>query len=210
MKTLLCLALLSVAAKATVVYIDSEAANTTNNSGHPTVGLTGQLLPNPGWATALPDSDWISFGATGDHSDRGYFSPPDGTVVTFTTRFTLAGAITGASLDVLADDSTSVILNGHQLIAADLKPGTRCASAPIGCLTSTEGVFTFAELSPYLVDGTNTLSFGVVQVAGSSFGLDFAGMVDDGPQTQTETPETATIAFIGGGLVVLALLRRRK
>jgi hypothetical protein len=74
----------------------------------------------------------------------------------------------------------------------------------VGCLTSTEGVFTFAQLAPYLVDGVNTLSFGVVQVAGSSFGLDFAGSVDDA------TPEPATVAFIGTGLVALGVLRRRK
>jgi hypothetical protein len=209
MKTLLLLALVCVAAHATVVYIDSSAANTTNNSGHPTVDFTSRLLANPEWAPALPESDWISFGPTGDHNDPGYFSPRDGTAVTFTTKFVLTGAITGGSLDVLADDSTSVILNGHTLIAADLKPGTRCSSAPVGCLMSTEGVFTFAELSPYLVDGTNTLSFGVVQVGGSSFGLDFAGHIDDGSD-QAETPETSTVALIGVGLVVVALLRRRK
>jgi hypothetical protein len=70
---------------------------------------------------------------------------------------------------------------------------------------STEGVFTFAQLAPFLVDGVNTLSFGVVQTGGSSFGLDFSGKLDDGA-----TPEPATVAFIGAGLVVLASLRRRK
>jgi len=205
MKTIFCLTLLCVAANATTIYVDSEASNTLNNSGHATVDLAGTLHPNPGWAAALPDSDWISYGSTGDHSDPGFFSPPDGTLVTFTTHFTLIGAITGGGLEVLADDSTSVILNGHTLIAADLAPGTRCSNDPVGCLTSTEGIFTFAEIAQYLVDGTNTLSFGVVQVAGSSFGLDFAGTVDDGA-----TPEPATVACIGAGLIAVATLRRRK
>jgi hypothetical protein len=206
MKTLLFLLVVSFAARATTIYVDSDAFSTTNNSGHATVDLSGTLHPNPGWAPALPGSDWISYGSTGDHSDPGYFSPPDGTDVTFTTHFTLSGAITGASLVVLADDSTSVILNGHTLIAADLKPGTRCSNDPVGCLVETEGVFTFAELSPYLIDGSNTLSFGVVQVAGSSFGLDFAGSVSD----RAETPEPATVGFIGCGLLALGTLRRRK
>jgi len=206
MKTLLCLVLLSVAANATIVYVDSEAANTINNSGHATVNLTGTLHPNPGWAPALPGSDWISYGPTGDHDDPGYFSPRDGTLVTFTTQFILTGAISGGNLKVLADDSTSVVLNGHTLIVADTKPGKRCSNEPVGCLVSTEGVFTFAQLSPYLVDGTNTLSFGVIQVAGSSFGLDFAGSVDQG----TATPEPATVAVIGAGLIALALRRRRQ
>ena len=205
MKKLFCLAFLSIAANATIIYVDSEASNTINSSSHPTLDLAGKLHPNPAWAAPLPDSDWISYESTGDPTDPGYFSPPDGLVVMFTTSFTLIGAITGGSLDVLADDSTSVILNGHKLIAADLKPGSKCSNDPVGCLLSTEGVFTFAQLAPFLVDGVNTLSFGVVQTGGSSFGLDFAGKLDDGA-----TPEPATVAFIGAGLVVLACLRRRK
>ena len=205
MKTLLGLVFLSLAARGTTIYIDSNALDTTNNSGRPTVDLTGSLPPNPEWAPALPGSDWISDGPTGAHDDPGYFSPRDGTAITFTTDFILDGAITGATLDVLADDSTSVVLNGHTLIAADTTPGSRCANHPVGCLTTTEGVFTFAQLAPYLVDGANTLSFRVVQVDGSSFGLDFAGSVADGP-----TPEASTTALMGAGLLALLSRLRRK
>ncbi len=193
MKTILCLAFLSVAARATVVYIDSDASSTGNNAGHPTVDLTGALHPDPSWVAALPGSDWISYGSTGDPSDPGHFSPPPGTRVTFKTQFILSGAITGASLEVLADDFSWVILNGHLLIPASIKPGA-----------STEETFTFAEMSPYLLDGTDTLAFSVMQVRGRSFGVDFAGQVDDG------TPEPSTVALIGAGLVILGALSRRK
>ncbi|HTB16358.1 MAG TPA: PEP-CTERM sorting domain-containing protein [Bryobacteraceae bacterium] len=202
MKTILCFALISVAAKATIIYVDSEAANTINNSGQPTVDLAGTLHPNPGWATAVAGSDWISDGSTGEEGDPGYFSPPDGTVVTFTTQFTLIGAITAGSLVVLADDCASVVLNGQELIGAV----SICPRAQTVAEVSAGGVFTFADLSPYLVDGTNTLSFSVVQVGGSSFGLDFAGKIDDG----ADTPEPATVAFFGIGLMALTFLRRRK
>lgn len=205
MKPLFCLALFSVAAHATTVFIDSDAANTTNSSSYATVDLAGILHPNPGWATPIPGSDWISYGVTGDSSDPGYFSPLQGTVVTFTAQFTLSGPITGGSLDVLADDTTSVVLNTHVLIAADLTPGAVCSNVPVGCLVSTEGIFTFADLAPYLVDGVNTLSFGVLQAGGQSFGVDFAGSVNDG-----STPEPMPVALIGAGLVVLATLRRRR
>jgi hypothetical protein len=208
MKTLITLTTLislSIAANATVIFMDSDSLTTTNNSGHATVDLSGTLHPNPGWAAALSGSEWISYGSTGDHSDPGYFSPANGTLVTFSTTFILTGTITGGSLKVMADDSTSVILNGHTLMTANLTPGSKCSNTPVGCLVSTEGVFTFAALAPYLKDGSNTFSFGVVQVSGSSFGLDFAGSVDT-----SATPEPGTLAFIAGGLLVLAMLRRRK
>lgn len=206
MKSLFCLLILSVAAHATIIFVDSEASNTLNDSGQPTVDLTGLLHPNSAWAGAFDGSDWISYGSTGASGDPGYFAPANGITVTFTTQFVLSGAINGAYLDVMADDSTSVVLNGHTLIAAVTTPGTTCSADPVGCLTSTEGIFTFAELGPYLFDGTNTLAFGVVQVGAYSFGVDFAGGIDDA----ASTPEPATVAIIGGGLVVLASLRRRK
>jgi len=200
-----CLILFSIPAKATVIYLDSDALTTTNNSGHATVDLSGTLHPNPAWGTALAGSVWISYSPTGETSDPGFFSPSDGTQVIFTTTFVLSGTITAASLTVMADDSSSVILNGHTLRTANPTPGPACSGIAVGCLTSTEGVFSFSKLSPYLVDGTNTLSFGVLQVSGSSFGLDFAGSVTD----NTATPEPAPLAFIGCGLLALAALRRR-
>jgi PEP-CTERM motif len=205
MKTVLCLAIFTVAASTTTIYVDSDALSTTNSSGFATVDLSGKLHRYPDLAAALPGSEWISYGRTGDDDDDEDFSLANRTLVTFTTHFTLIGAITGAGLNVLADDSTSVILNGHTLIAANTTQGTKCSNHPVGCITSTEGMFTFAELAPYLVDGVNTLQFGVVQVARSSFGLDFAGSVDDGA-----TPEPATVALIGVGLIALASIRRRK
>lgn len=198
------LTLFSSAANATVIYLDSDAAGTTNNSSHATVDLSGDLHPNPTWPTALPGSEWISYGPTGDPTDPGYFSPPDGTEVVFTTTFFLTGTITAASLTVMADDFSSVILNGHRLKTVNLASDSSCSNISIIC--STDGVFTFSSLSPYLVDGDNTLSFGVVEINGPSFGLDFAGAITD----DTETPEPSTLAFIGGGLIAVAAIRRRK
>lgn len=198
--------MVSIAAHATTVYIVSDALDTTNNSGAPTLDLTGWDQPNLAWGRAFPGSDWISYGPTGARSDPGYFSPPNGTVVTFTTQFVLSGDITGANLRVMADDTSSVVLNGHTLIAANLKKGPVCAQGAIGCLPWTEGDFTFAALAPFLIDGTNTLSFGVVQVNGSSFGLDFKGVVHTEGE---ETPEPATPALVAGGLFGFLMLRLR-
>jgi PEP-CTERM motif len=197
------------AANASTVFIDSGAFD-TNNSGHATVDLSGALHPNPGWAGALPGSEWISYGPTGNSHDPGYFSPPDGTDVTFTATFMLNGIITGGSLLVLTDDALSVTLNGHSLMSVDLPAAPPCAKGPSSCAISKERVSTFALLAPYLVDGANTLSFGVMQVAGSPFGLDFAGEVTTRRLDTSETPEPATLALFGSGLLMLAALRRRK
>ena len=198
MKTILALTLFGVTAQASVVYLDSSAATTTNNSSQSTVDLLGALHPNSAWGAPLPGSDWISYGPTGDPTDPGFFIPPDnGAPVTFTTTFILTGAITAATLTVMADATTSVVLNGHPLLTFN---------GPIGYLASTEGVFSFNSLSLFLVDGSNTLSFGVLEANHSFFGLDFAGSVTD----TAPTPEPATFAILGAGLLTLATLRRRK
>jgi PEP-CTERM motif len=118
--------------------------------------------------------------------------------------FDLTGTITGATLDVLADDTASVWLNGTELAAANLGGSyPTCSSLPIGCLTGTMGVFDFAELQPFLVDGTNTLSFVVYQEAGSSYGLDYAGTI-------TTTPEPGSLLMLGMGLTGIVLTARRR
>jgi hypothetical protein len=187
MKILVCFAFLSIAARGTTVFIGSDDISTTNDSGHPTV----EISPKPSWADALPGSEWISYGQTSNHDD-----PDWDPLVTFSTEFLLSGVITGGNLRVLAGDTATVVLNGHELIPA----------RPIGNKESKEGIFTFAGLEPYLIDGENTLLFVVLQERGRGFGLDFAGTFED----PAPTPEPGTLGVIGGGLLILAVLRRRK
>lgn len=140
---------LTSSALADSITINSSASETTNNSGSPTQDIS----PVSAWAPAFSGSSWISF-ATGE--------VPDGTAVTFTDTFNLSGLVTGATLRVLADDTASVIVNGTIIFAANLNGSyPTCSSVPIGCLTSTEGVFTLAQLQPYLNVGSNTISFTV-------------------------------------------------
>jgi hypothetical protein len=125
---------------------------------------------------------------------------PNGTNVIFSDTFDLTGTITGATLYVLADDTTSVIVNGTTIFAGALGGSyPTCSSVSIGCLTSTEGIF---NIAPYLVDGTNTISFDVYQEAGSSYGLDYAGTI-------TTTPEPGVLMMLGSGLAGLGFLKRR-
>ena len=151
------------------------------------------ISSNPAWASALPGSSWISFTNTGNPSSAGFYTVPNGTSVTFTQTFTLDGTVTGATLNVLADDTTAVILNGVTIYSAALGGSyPTCSSQPIGCLTSTEGVFTFSNLAPYLnPNGVNTLQFVVYQEAGSSYGLDYSGTIT--------TPEPSSLGLLASG-----------
>jgi hypothetical protein len=177
--------------------IDSSAINTVNNSGSATQDITA----NPAWAAALPGSTWISFANTGNPSTPGFTTLPNVMIAIFSQTFNLSGTITAATLSVLADDTASVVVNGVTVYAAALGGSyPTCSSVQIGCLTATEGTF---NIAPYLVDGSNTISFDVFQENGSSYGLDYAGSV-------TTTPEPGLLVMLSSGLVGLGFMQRRK
>jgi hypothetical protein len=153
---------------------------------------------NSAWSN-LTGADWISVANTGNPSSFGFVTEPNGFNATFTDTFTVPAGVTTATLYVLADDTTSVYLNGTLVAAAAGaagEPYTTCSKVPIGCLTSTEGVFDLTGLT-----ASDTLEFDPTQMNGSSYGLDFVVVA---------TPEPGTLALLASGLLAMVFLTFRK
>lgn len=190
---------LTMCVNADSLSLYSNATETANNSGSATMNIP----KNPAWAGPLPGSSWVSYVQSGDPNAAGFFSPANGTVVAFTDTFTINGTPSDGILNVLADDSTSVILNGVTLATEANQSGNSyaaCSDFAIGCLAITEGN---VDLTGTLQSGLNTLTFDVAQRGGSSYGLDYAGTVN-----YSAAPEPATFGLLGLPLIGLLFKRR--
>jgi hypothetical protein len=192
-------------AKADSVSVFSSAATTTNSTASPTQNID----THPLWTGPLAGSSWVSYAPTGNPSDANFVTVPDGTAVTFTATFTLTGTVTSAILNVLADDTANVVVNGTEIFPANLAgPYPVCSAIGIGCLASTQGTFTTSQLAPYLKNGVNNIKFTVYQAGGSSFGLDYAGVITT--STTSTVPEPGTMLLLSTGLLTIAGAARKK
>src|SRR6267378_2682559 len=196
---------LSIAAHAATITFSSSGTATDPNQTNSTGMNTIPIAKNSAWADALPGSQWVSYRTTGDATAPDYFVVPNGAIVTFSQTFFLAGPPLMGSIRVMADDSTSVILNGMLLMAEAPQEGNtyfRCSDFPIGCLFPTT-----VDLTPALHAGLNTLQFQVAQRHMVAFGLDYVGSAS----VFESIPEPSSVALFGFGLagMGLALARRR-
>ena len=160
----------------------------------------------PIWTAAQAGSSWVSFAQTGPNPT--VVVAPNGNYWFDETFTTLAGETYTGGISVMADDTVAVFLNGH-LENMPTNPGNfgHCSEGVPTCMFPTSITFNSAD---FIIGGSNTVEFQLIQGGLQQLGLDYIGSVTGTPNAPT--PEPGSLILLGTGLVGSAgmLFRRRR
>jgi hypothetical protein len=217
-------------ARASIIYVNSDLGSdgtdefNTVNGGPDNSDVA--ISASPAWAPSGMGYEWVSYAATGCNTfvaltgvcTPGVFNPPASTgpitlptpstpTASFFNIFDLPalpeGEIYTGTLDVWADDTARVTLDGITLMDANPAPGGNCAAGAVGCLPSTVGVF---NITSELAVGENVLELDAYQFLGASpFGVMYTATITETP-ADSPTPEPASYVLMGLGLLVIGIL----
>lgn len=177
------------------LFVSGDGLGEVNlNPGGP--GVNVLITPHPAWAPNQPSgAQWVSFRDTGYGGTPLVANSEVNPAASFYEYFTLP-KLTGINLDVWADDTAEVIINGHTLIAPNFTQDT-CAKGPVGC--EDKDVFHVRVSAADLSAGPNVLVVNAYQTGGDTFGVMYQA---------SAVPEPASMALIGFGLIGIGAFRR--
>jgi hypothetical protein len=165
-----------------------------NALGFITYSVNPAISGNSVWLTAIPGSSWVSFETTGASYTPNPSIPND--FYYYQTTFSATGGTYSGFVNVMADDTAEVLLNGQVIMPfGTVGSDGKCADGEPTC-TYVDAIW----LNNYQLNaGKNTLTIINAQTGLSAEGVDLSANL-------TKTPEPSSLLLLGSGLLGLAML----